>query len=77
MGLDGPSGDAALIMGAGYVSGAYSFTRAATVPEWHRVGVGFGGTTVFASMPTVTTLPDGDRFNHDHVSFWAWVFSTS
>ncbi|MEA2702870.1 MAG: hypothetical protein QOD63_815 [Actinomycetota bacterium] len=69
----------ALIMGAGYVSGAYFFVRAATVREWHRVGVGFVATTVFASMLMVTTLLHWDRFNHDHVSFWAWIllyFST-
>ena len=69
----------ALIMGAGYLAGASFFIRAATVREWHRVGVGFVGTTVFASMLMVTTLLHWDRFNHDHVSFWAWValyFST-
>jgi hypothetical protein len=63
----------AMIMGAGYVSGAYLFVRAATVKQWHRVGVGFVATTVFTSILMVTTLLHWDRFNHDHVSFWAWL----
>ena len=69
----------AMVMGGGYLSGAYFFTRAATVKEWHRVGWGFLGVTVFATMLGVATLIHWDRFNHDHVSFWAWAllyFST-
>ena len=69
----------ALVMGAGYLSGAYFFYRAATVRQWHRVGVGFVAVTVFATMLGVATLVHWDRFNHDHVSFWAWAglyFST-
>jgi hypothetical protein len=69
----------AMVMGGGYLSGAYFFVRAATVREWHRVGIGFLGVTVFATMLGVATIIHWDRFNHDHVSFWAWVvlyFST-
>ncbi|MFP5319016.1 MAG: hypothetical protein ACLGI2_12085 [Acidimicrobiia bacterium] len=69
----------ALVMGAGYLSGAYFFYRAATVRQWHRVGVGFVAITVFATMLGVATILHWDRFNHDHVSFWAWAalyFST-
>ena len=69
----------ALVMGAGYLSGAYFFFRAATVRQWHRVGVAFLAVTVFATMLGIATIVHWDRFNHDHVSFWAWAglyFST-
>jgi hypothetical protein len=63
----------ALIMGAGYLAGAYLFTRVAREREWHRVGVGFVATTVFSTILLITTVVHWDRFNHDHVSFWAWL----
>ena len=63
----------ALIMGAGYLAGAYLFTRVAREREWHRVGVGFAATTVFSTLLLVTTVLHWDRFNYDHVSFWAWL----
>ncbi len=69
----------AMVMGGGYLSGAYFFYRAATVRQWHRVGLGFVAITVFATMLGVATVVHWDRFNHDHVSFWAWAllyFST-
>ncbi len=63
----------ALIMGAGYLAGAYFFTRVARAREWHRVGVGFLATTVFSTLLMITTIVHWDGFNHDHVSFWAWL----
>ena len=69
----------AMVMGGGYLSGAYFFYRAATVKEWHRVSYGFLGVTVFATLLGIATIIHWDRFNHDHVSFWAWAllyFST-
>ena len=63
----------ALIMGGGYLSGAYFFTRVAREREWHRVSVGFLATTVFSTVLMITTILHWDRFNHDHVSFWAWL----
>ena len=63
----------ALIMGGGYLSGAYFFSRVARSREWHTVSVGFVATTVFASVLMVVTILHWDRFNHDHVSFWAWL----
>jgi hypothetical protein len=63
----------ALIMGGGYLSGAYFFFRVARAREWHRVSVGFVATTVFSSILMITTVLHWDRFNHDHVSFWAWL----
>ena len=63
----------ALIMGGGYLSGAYFFTRVARSGRWHRVSAGFVGTTVFSTVLMATTILHWDRFNHDHVSFWAWL----
>jgi hypothetical protein len=62
-----------LVMGGGYLSGAYLFTRVARSREWHRIGVGFAATTVFSSILLATTVLHWSRFNHDHVSFWAWI----
>ena len=63
----------AMLMGGGYLSGAYFFTRVARAKEWHRVSVGFVATTVFASTLMVVTVLHWELFNHDHVSFWAWL----
>ena len=63
----------ALVMGAGYLAGAYLFLRVVRSREWHRVGVGFAATTVFSSLLLATTVVHWSRFNHDHVSFWAWI----
>ncbi|MCA1846147.1 MAG: hypothetical protein LC792_23740, partial [Actinobacteria bacterium] len=59
----------ALIMGGGYLSGAYFFTRVARSGRWHRVSAGFVGTTVFSTILMATTILHWNRFNHDHVSF--------
>lgn len=66
----------AMNMGAGYLAGAWFFARVVRVVRagsWHRVGVGFLGTTVFTALLLLATLLHWDRFNHDHVSFWAWL----
>ena len=63
----------ALVMGGGYLSGAYFFVRVARDRRWHEVGVGFLATTVFTSVLLAATILHWDRFNHDHVSFWAWL----
>ncbi|MDQ4097582.1 MAG: hypothetical protein M3144_06920 [Actinomycetota bacterium] len=63
----------ALIMGGGYLSGAYFFTRVAKARQWHRVSAGFVATTVFSTILMAITIVHWDVFNHDHVSFWAWL----
>lgn len=63
----------AMVMGAGYLAGAYFFARVVAVGSWHRVGWGFVATTVFTTLLLVTTLLHWDRFNHAHPSFWAWL----
>ncbi len=69
----------AMVMGGGYLSGAYFFYRAATVDQWHRVGLGFLAITMFTTMLGIATVVHWGRFNHGHVAFWAWAllyFST-
>jgi hypothetical protein len=62
-----------LVMGGGYLSGAYFFARVARDRRWHRVAVGFLATTVFTSLLLLATVLHWEKFNHGHVSFWAWL----
>lgn len=63
----------AYVIGGGYLSGAYFFARTSRSRSWHRVGVGFVATTVFSAVLLLVTALHWDVFNHDHVSFWAWM----
>jgi len=67
-----------LLMGAGYIAGAYFFVRVfltgRRIVPWHRVTLGFLPVTAFATSMAVATVLHWDRFNHQHVSFYAWVF---
>lgn len=62
-----------LLMGAGYISGAYFFTRTLTAARWHHVAAGFPPVAVFAALMGIATLLHWDRFNHNHPSFYAWT----
>ncbi len=62
-----------MLMGGGYLAGAYYFFRVATGRQWHRIGVGIPAITLFATLLGATTFVHWDRFNHDHISFWAWT----
>lgn len=62
-----------LLMGAGYIGGAYFFLRAALASRWHHVAVGFPPVATFASFMTVATVLHWDRFNHSHPAFVVWV----
>ncbi len=63
----------AMMMGGGYLAGAWFFYRAATTKEAHRILKGLLGTTVFTTLLLGATLLHWDKFNHSHVSFWAWM----
>jgi hypothetical protein len=63
----------AMFMGGGYLAGAYFFFRVIRVRQWHRVGLGIVAIWVFATLLLLATILHWDRFNHDHVSFWAWL----
>ncbi len=60
-------------MGAGYLGGAWFFFRVATNHHPRRVAGGLGAATVFTALLGLATVLHWDRFNHGHVSFWAWL----
>src|ERR1700680_3752172 len=62
-----------LLMGAGYIAGAYFFVRVVTGRRWHHVTLGFPAVAAFATLEGLATILHWDRFYHDHISFWAWV----
>jgi hypothetical protein len=62
-----------MFMGGGYLAGALFFFRAARAKEWHRLGPGIIATTAFAGALGIATFLHWDEFNHDHVSFLAWL----
>jgi hypothetical protein len=63
----------ALLMGAGYIAGAYFFVRALFAKRWHHIAVGFLPVASFAALLMITTLLHWDRFNHGHLAFIIWV----
>jgi hypothetical protein len=62
-----------LIMGAGYIAGAYFFVRVARETRWHRIQVGFLPVTAFTLFMAIGTVAHLDRFTKDHVAFWIWA----
>jgi hypothetical protein len=62
-----------LIMGAGYIAGAYFFVRVARATHWHRIHVGFLPVTAFTLFMAIGTFNHLDRFATGHVAFWIWV----
>jgi hypothetical protein len=62
-----------LVMGAGYIAGAYFFVRVARETRWHRVHVGFLPVTVFTVFMAIGTFAHLDPFITHHVAFWIWV----
>lgn len=63
----------AMLMGTGYMAGAYFFVRVVSASRWHRVSLGFIPVTVFASSMMLATLLHWDRFNHQHIVFHLWL----
>jgi hypothetical protein len=62
-----------LMMGAGYIAGAYFFVRVARETRWHRIQVGFLPVTAFTLFMAIGTFDHLDRFATSHVAFWIWV----
>lgn len=62
-----------MTLGAVYIGGAYFFVQAFRAKQWHTVKAGFVAVGTFATLLGVATIIHWDRFNHDHVSFWAWL----
>jgi hypothetical protein len=63
----------AMFMGGGYLAGAWLFLRIATSAQGHKANVALVAVSVFTLLLLLATLFHWDRFNHDHVSFWAWL----
>ncbi len=63
----------AMMLGAAYAGGIYFFTGVLAASHWHRIKVGFPPVIAFASLLGIATLLHWDRFNHGHISFWAWA----
>jgi hypothetical protein len=62
-----------LLMGAGYIAGAYFFARVALERRWHRVHLGFLPITAFTTFMAIATFAHLDRFDKDHAAFWIWT----
>ncbi len=62
-----------MIMGAGYIAGAYFFVRVALERRFHRVHVGFLPVTAFTIFMAVGSFAHLDRFLQDNVAFWIWM----
>src|SRR4051794_2550473 len=62
-----------LVMGAGYIAGAYFFVRVARERLWHRIQVGFLPVTAFTVFMAIGTFAHLDRFDTQPVAFWIWV----
>jgi hypothetical protein len=62
-----------LIMGAGYIAGAYFFVRVARETRWHRIHVGFLPVTAFTLFMAIGTFAHLGDFATQHVAFWIWV----
>src|SRR4051812_20342729 len=62
-----------MIMGAGYIAGAYFFARVAFATRFHRVHVGFLPVTAFTIFMAAGSFAHLDRFLQDHVAFWIWM----
>jgi hypothetical protein len=62
-----------MMMGAGYIAGAWFFVRLVLGGRWSLFALGFLPITTFTWFMLAATVLHWDRFNHDHVSFVAWL----
>jgi hypothetical protein len=62
-----------MLMGAGYIAGAYFFFRLLLLDRWHRVAAGFPAVAAFAASMGLATVLHWDRFNHTHPAFITWT----
>jgi hypothetical protein len=62
-----------LLMGGGYLSGAYYFSRMAIGRRWSPVGVTLPAVSAFATVMAVATIMHWGNFTHDHLAFYTWA----
>jgi hypothetical protein len=63
----------AVLMGAGYLGGAYQFLYAVLGTQWHRVAPIFLPITTFILAMLLATLLHWDRFHHQSLAFFFWI----
>ncbi len=63
----------AMMLGATYAGGIYFFTNVLLSKKWHQIKVGFLPTNVFVLFLGIATVLHWDRFNQQHISFFAWA----
>lgn len=63
----------AMMLGSAYAGGVLFFASVWRGRRWHEVANGFPAVATFATLLGIATLMHWDRFQHDHVSFYAWA----
>ena len=63
----------AMLMGAGYLAGAYFFFRVLTERKWHRVHAGFLPITAFTICLLAATILHWNRFHLGSFQFILWT----
>jgi hypothetical protein len=63
----------AMMLGAAYAGGIYFFTGVLLAKQWHKIKTGFLPVMAFASLLGIATILHWGRFNHQHISFFAWA----
>jgi hypothetical protein len=61
-----------LLMGGGYLGGAYFFVRVVMATRWHTISHGFIPITVFTWFMLFATLLHMDKFTPGHLAFYTW-----
>lgn len=62
-----------MMLAAAYMGGIVFFTQVVRARQWHTVKVGFVPVMAFATFLGIATILHWERFNHAHVSFYAWT----
>jgi hypothetical protein len=62
-----------LLIGSGYLGGAYMFVFAIFGRKWHRVKAAFPPVTSFTIMMLLATFLHWDRFDINHLAFQLWL----
>jgi hypothetical protein len=63
----------AILIGAGYMAGAYFFARVISEKKWHRVQTGFLAITAFTIYMLAATLLHWSRFHQGTFVFYLWT----
>lgn len=63
----------AILIGAGYLAGAFFFARLLAEKVWHRVQAGFLPITAFTICMLAATLLHLSRFHHGMFAFYLWT----